>query len=146
MVRTLFIATLIFIFLTSNAIAGFGSFYSNSYSSGSVAAPIQIKDKGIYNLVISIQFLNEPYDKSIYKSDKYELFLKRLKVEWSGVALLQVLKAKEQSINDLTDLKANIETEIVKLADQLKKKYSLDKNEEVIFSLSNFYLLEPKSN
>jgi hypothetical protein len=56
------------------------------------------------------------------------------------------LKAKEQSINDLAGLKGNIEAEIAKLADQLKKKYSLNKDVEVVFSLSNFFLLEPKNN
>jgi len=64
-------------------------------------------------------------------------------VEWSGVAILQILKAKEQSVNDLANLKGSIEAEITKLADQLKKRYSLDKNVEVVFSLSNFFLLAP---
>jgi type II secretory pathway component PulF len=67
-------------------------------------------------------------------------------VEWSGVALLQVLKTKEQSINDLAELKGNIEAVIAELADQLKNKYSLNKDAEVVFSLSNFFLLEPKNN
>jgi peptidoglycan hydrolase CwlO-like protein len=62
--------------------------------------------------VISIQFLNEPFDKKPYDSDAYENFIRRLKVEWSGVALLQVLKTKEQSINDLAELKGNIENEV----------------------------------
>ena len=146
MVRSFSITLLIVLLLASNAFAGFSSSYSSPYSSDSVVAPIQIKDKGIYNLVISIQFLNEPYDKKMYESDAYENFIRRLKVEWSGIALLQILKAKEQSINDLAGLKGNIEAEIAKLADQLKKKYSLNKDVEVVFSLSNFFLLEPKNN
>ena len=96
--------------------------------------------------MISIQFINEPYEKKPYESDAYENFIRRLKVEWSGVALLQVLKANEQSINDLAGLKGNIEAEIARLADQLKNKYSLNKDVEVVFSLSNFFLLEPKNN
>ena len=145
MVRSSSLTLLLFLLLTSNALAGFSS-YSSPYSSDSVIAPIQIKDKGMYNLFISIQFLNEPYDKKIYKSDAYENLIRRLKVEWSGMALLQILKAKEQSLNDLVGLKGNIEAEIAKLVDQLKNKYSLEKNVEVVFSLSNFFLLEPKDN
>jgi LPS O-antigen subunit length determinant protein (WzzB/FepE family) len=145
MARSFSITLLIVLLLTSNALAGFGK-YDNPYSSDRVIAPVQIKDKGMYNLVIAIQFLNEPYDQKVYESDAYENFLRRLKVEWSGVALLQILKAKEQSINDLVGLKGNIEAEITKLADQLKKKYSLSKDVEVVFSLSNFFLLEPKNN
>jgi hypothetical protein len=131
--------------MASYAIASFSE-YSSPYSGDSVVAPIQIKDEGIYNLVISIQFLNEPYDNKQYKSDAYENYIRRVKVEWAGIALSQVLSAKEQTINDLVGLKTNIETEITKLADRLKGKYSLDKNLEVVFSLSNFYLLEPKAN
>ena len=141
-----FISVLLIIFLSApNVLAGFSS-YRNPYSSDSVIAPIQIKDKGLYNLLISIQFLNEPFDKKPYDSDAYENFIRRLKVEWSGVALLQVLKTKEQSINDLAELKGNIEAVIAELADQLKNKYSLNKDAEVVFSLSNFFLLEPKNN
>lgn len=146
MVQSFSITLLIVLLSASNALAGFGSSYSSPYSSDSVVAPIQIKDKGMYNLVISIQVLNEPYDKKMYKSDAYENLIRRLKVEWSGIALLQILKAKEQSINDLVGLKGNIEAEIAKLVDQLKTKYSLEKNVEVVFSLSNFFLLEPKYN
>ena len=141
----LFYVTLLAISLfASNALAGFSS-YDNPYSSDGVVAPVQIKGKGIYNLVVSIQFLNEPYEKKPYESKDYEKFIRRLRVEWSGVALQQILQAKEQSINDLDGLKNNIETAINKLADQLKSKYSLDKNTEVIFSLSNFFILEPKN-
>jgi LPS O-antigen subunit length determinant protein (WzzB/FepE family) len=146
MVQSFSITLLIVLLSALNALAGFGSSYSSTYSSDSVVAPIQIKDKGLYNLVLSIQFLNEPYDKKMYKSDEYENFIRRLKVEWSGVALLQILKAKETSVNDLAGLKGNIEAEIAKLVDQLKNTYAFEKNVEVVFSLSNFFLLEPKYN
>ncbi len=141
--RILSITFLMVFLFTSNALAGFSS-YSDISSCDSVIAPIQIKNKGIYNLVVSIHFLNAPTEDKVYKSDPYEKFMRRLKVEWSGVALLQILKTKEQSINDLANLKANIESEITKLANQLKSKYSVDKNVEVVFSLSNFFLLEPR--
>ena len=137
--------TLLILLLFSSTASGFGSSYSSPYSGNSIVAPIQIKDKGMYNLVVSIQFLNEPYEQKVYESDEYESFIRRLKVEWSGVALLQILQAKEKSLNDLADLKGSIEAEIGKLADQLKNKYSLQSNMEVVFSLSNFFLLEPKN-
>ncbi len=57
MARSFRIALIIILVFASNAFAGFGSSYSSPYSSDSVVAPIQIKDKGIYNLVVSIQFL-----------------------------------------------------------------------------------------
>lgn len=142
--RLLGCTILIVLLVASNAFAGGFSSYEAPYSKDNVVAPIQIKDKGIYNLVVSIQFLNTPYDEKPYKSDAYEKFVKRLKVEWGGIAILQILKSKELSINDLANLKGSIETEISKLADQLKSKYALDKNVEVVFSISNLFLLEPK--
>jgi hypothetical protein len=132
------------VLFASNVFAEGWNKYEAPYSKENAVAPVQIKDKGIYNLVVSIQFLNTPYDEKPYKSDAYEKFIKRLKVDWSGVAILQILKAKEMSISDLSGLKSSIEAEIFKLADQLKSKYSLDKNVEVVFSVSNFLLLEPK--
>jgi hypothetical protein len=145
MFRLLGITLSIVILFTSNAFAGFGS-YDRVYDSDSIVAPIQIKEKGIYNLVVSIQFLNEPYEQKVYESDEYENLLKRLKVEWSGVAIQRILKAKEQSINDLAVLKSNIEAEIRKLADQLKTKYSVKEDVEIVFSISSFFILEPKKN
>ena len=142
--RTYYIMIVFVVLFTSNAFAEGWSKYEAPYSKDNAIAPVQIKDKGIYNLVVSIQFLNTPYDEKTYKSDVYERFIKRLKVDWSSVAILQILKAKEMSITDLASLKGNIEAEITKLADQLKSKYSLDKNVEVVFSISNFFLLEPK--
>ncbi len=61
-------------------------------------------------------------------------------MEWSGVAIHQVLRAREQSINDLANLKANVESEITRLANQLKNKYSVERNAEVVFS---FQFLSP---
>ena len=142
MVRSFFFAIMIVLLLAQGALAGFSS-YNNPYSSDSVVAPIQIKDKGIYNLVVAIQFLNEPYDQKVYKSDEYADYIRRIKVEWSGIALSQILSTEEQSINDLVGLKSKIETKVSELADRLKKKYSLDGDVEVVFSLSNFFLLEP---
>jgi len=142
--RTYYIMIVFVVLFTSNAFAEGWSKYEAPYSKDNAIAPVQIQDKGIYNLVVSIQFLNTPYDEKTYKSDVYERFIKRLKVDWSSVAILQILKAKEMSITDLASLKGNIEAEITKLADQLKSKYSLDKNVEVVFSISNFFLLEPK--
>ena len=55
-----------------------------------------------------------------------------------GSHFFRCLKAKEQSINDLAELKDNIEAEIAKLADQLKNKYSLNKDVEVVFFTFEF--------
>ncbi len=142
--RTISIAILMVALIASSAFAGFSSYSDSSNSRDTVIAPIQIKNKGMYNLVVSIQFLHAPTEEKAYKSDPYEKFMRRLQVEWSGIAINQILKAKEQSVNDLGNLKANIEGEITKLANQLKNKYAVDKNVEVVFSLSNFFLLEPK--
>lgn len=118
--------------------------HDNLYSSDNVIAPIEIKNKGIYNLVISINILNTPYDKQVYKSTSYQNLIHRMQVEWGNAALVHVLSAKEQSINELSLLKSRILTDIQKLADQLKKKYGLGDDVEVVFSLTSFFLVEPR--
>lgn len=70
--------------------------------------------------------------------------LDRLQVEWRGLALQKVLESKELSITDFVDLKNSIQTEIVKLIEQLKKKLVPEQDIEVVFSFSDFFLLEPK--
>jgi hypothetical protein len=142
MIRTFYIALILLLFLTSNSLAGF---YSSSYSreSGSIVAAVQIKDEGIFNMIISANFLRMPQDKKIYKSDEYEQLMDRLQVEWRGIALQKVLESKELKIEDLIHLKNSIHTEIVSLTKQLKKKLVPGQNVEVVFSLSDFFLLEP---
>lgn len=143
MIRTSCIMLILLLLLPLNTFAGF---YSNQYSreSGTIVASVQIKDKGIYNLIITANFLKRPQDKKIYKSDKYEHLLDRLQVEWRGLALQKVLESKELSITDFVDLKNSIQTEIVKLIEQLKKKLVPEQDIEVVFSFSDFFLLEPK--
>ena len=143
MVKKFSLATAILLFLASSSFAGF---YSSQYDtqSSSVVSAIQIKDKGIYNLVVSANFLRKPQDKKIYNSDEYDELMDRLSVEWRGIATQKILEAQELSVSELINLKNSIQSEIKALADQLKKQYVPDKNAEVVFSISNFFLLEPK--
>ncbi len=140
--RILVILVTLLLLSYSNAIGGYG--YDNPYNTDSVIAPVHIENEGIFNLVISIQFLNEPYEKKPYESDKYRNFIRRMSVEWSTVTLNKVLNSRVKSLEGLPALKTNIETEISKLAERLKSKYSLDGKVEVVFSLSNFYLVFSK--
>jgi len=128
--------------LSSQVFAGFG--YDTPYQYDSVIAPVNIEEEGIYNLVISVQFMNEPYDKKVYDSDEYNLMLSRLSVEWSKVAIDSVLNSKVSKLQDLAVLKVTIENGIEELVNSLKMKYGVKKEVEVVFSISNFYLLDSK--
>ncbi len=146
MFRTSTIVLILIVLFASNALAGLGSdIYSSRYSrdTGTVVAAVEIKNKGIFNLIISAQFLRKHQDKKIYKSDEYEQLLDRLQVEWRGIALQKVLESKELSLADFAGLKNTIEKEIKNLADQLKKKILPGQEVEVVFSISDFFLLEP---
>lgn len=59
MIRTSCIMLILLLLLPLNTFAGF---YSNQYSreSGTIVASVQIKDKGIYNLIITANFLKRP--------------------------------------------------------------------------------------
>ena len=142
MIRKLIIAFIFLILCSSNAAA---SFYSSDYNreAGTVIAAVQVKGKGICNLIVTIQFMRKPQDSKVYKSDEYEKFMDRLAIESRGIALKKILERKELAVSDLNELRKVIETEIGNHAAQLKKKLLPNQNVEVVFSISNFYLLEP---
>lgn len=148
MTRIFGIAIILIITSTSNAFADLTSgFYTARYSGGegSVIAAVEIKDKGMFNLIVSIQFLRKPKESKIYKSDEYEQLIDRLLIESRGIALQKILEAKELKLSDFAELKNNIETEIQKRVMDLKNRYLPDKDVEVVFSISNFFLLEPNN-
>ena len=135
------------IFLAIVSTSTFGGFYSSSYDArGSVIASVEVEGKGIHNLVITIQFLNKPFDKREYNSDGYEELIKRLAVEWRGVALKKVFELNTYKITDLPKLEASIEIEIQKLVKSSKRKHGVKEGVEVVYSISNFYLIEPSNN
>jgi hypothetical protein len=90
-----------------------------------------------------MHFLRKPQDSKIYKSDEYDKFVDRLLIESRGIALKKILDRKELAVSDFHDLEKDIETDIGKLASQLKKNLLPNQNIEVVFSISDFYLLEP---
>jgi hypothetical protein len=145
MARTLTTVFALLLFCATNALAGFGSsIYSSGYSreSGTAIAAVQIKDKKIYNLVVTVQFLRKPQDSKIYKSDEYEKLVDRLLIESRGIALQKILERKELALSDFSELKKGIETDISKLTTELKKKFLPNQDIEVVFSISDLYLLE----
>ncbi|KPJ95216.1 MAG: hypothetical protein AMJ53_03270 [Gammaproteobacteria bacterium SG8_11] len=147
MYRMLNILVIFLLLVSHSALAGISSgFYSSHYAAGegSVIAAVEIKDRGIYNLIVSIQFLRKPKDSKIYKSDEYEQLIDRLVVESRGIALQKILESKELSLTDFAGLKNNIETDIKKLVAEMKDKYLPGGEVEVVFSVSNFFLLEPR--
>ena len=142
MVGKLIIVSILLALCSSNAAA---SFYSSGYSreAGTVIAAVQLKEKGIYNLVVTVQFLRKPQNSKIYKSDEYEKLVDRLLVESRGIALQRILERKELSLSDFSELKKSQETDIGNLATKLKKKFLPEKDIEVVFSILDFFLLEP---
>jgi hypothetical protein len=146
MARTLTIVFSLLFLCATNAVAGFGSsIYSSGYGreSGTAIAAVEIKDKGIYNLVVTVQFLRKPQDSKVYKSDAYEKLVDRLLVESRGIALQKILDQKELALGDFSELKKGIESDISKLATELKKKFLPNQDIEVVFSISDLFLLEP---
>ena len=147
MIRTLKLMLMSVLVFGSNAFAGFDSgFFSTGYTGGegSVIAAVEIKDKGLFNLIVSIQFLRKPRESKIYKSDEYEQLIDRLLIESRGIALQKMLEAKDLKLTDLAQLKNTIEAEISNKITELKNRYVPGKDVEVVFSLSNFFLMEPR--
>ncbi|MBU0681305.1 MAG: hypothetical protein KKD73_07780 [Proteobacteria bacterium] len=125
----------------SNSCAGL---YSFSYDrSGAVVATVEIENKGIFNLVTSIDFLRKPQDNKIFGSDEYQDMINRVSVEARGVMLQTILEAKQIKLSELAALKGKIEKEIENLIDKNKGIYGVTST-PVVFSIGTFYLLELK--
>ena len=139
MVKFKLVLVLILISLIPSAFAG--GFYSSPSNRGHIATSVSIENKGIFNLVVSIEFLKEPLDKAPFTSDNYEEMMKRLNVEWSGVVSKRILTSNNYKMSDLAVLKENIEKDLAELITKSKKKHKVDSNAEVVFSIGSFYLV-----
>lgn len=137
--RAILLAT---VFLASTpSLAGFSSYESFS-SNGGVVAPIVINEQGLFNLVVSVQFVREPYEKGSYESDEYHAFISRLSVEWQGLAIQKILDTPSIDPAGLSKLKESIESVINKLIEDTKSKYGIKDSTEVVYSVDKFYLIE----
>lgn len=143
MKRTICLIFTLLFFSTSLSFAGF---YKSGYTreSGGLVASVLVKDKGIYNLCVSVDFLRIPEETKVYESDEYKNLINRLQVEWKNIALNKILSSKELEISELFNLKNSIQESISTLSEQLKKKLLSGQNADVIFSISDFFLLEPR--
>ena len=126
------------------ATANAGLSYSSYDSRGSIIAAVEIEGQGIYNLVLSVQFLNEPYDKKQYTSDSYEELINRLSVEWRGVALKAVLENNKYKLADIPGLELKVNKAIQGLINSSKSKYSINNGTEVVFSITSIYLVDTR--
>ncbi|UZE97310.1 hypothetical protein [Alkalimarinus alittae] len=130
-----------FVLLVTAQLTYGGSFYSAPSSGGSIATSVSIEDKGIYNLVVSVQFLNEPFDKAPYTSEDYEEMINRLNVMWRGVVLKRVLGQSNYKVSDLAGLKQKIDEDIFQLVGEARKKHGVKASAEVVYSIGSFYLV-----
>ena len=145
--RTIFATTLVFLLMSSGAVAGFGSgsdYYAIS-GSNSVAAPVWVEGEGLFNLVVSLDFLGRPEDTKLYKSDSYSQLINHLSVKWRSIALDKILAVSTIEKGGLADLKKEIESAVDKLVKDESAKLMGDQKVEVVYSLTHFVLLEPRN-
>ena len=133
---------LIFLFYSTTSFAGFG--YKSLTTGSGVAAPVEIANEGLFNLVVNVTFLNEPYEKKPYESENYSLMIKRLNVEWEEIAIQTILENPVGKISDLAALKSKLKEGVDKLIMQTKPKYGMNVNVEVIYSINGFFLVKPE--
>jgi hypothetical protein len=140
MLKIKLISLLVLLLAATSSYAGFS--YKSYDSGSSMIAAVEIDGKGIYNLVISVKFSNEPYDKKPYTTDAYAEFIRRLSTEWRGAALQTVLKNNKYKLSDLSTIEANVNLTIQELIKSSKKKHGIKANVEVVYSVSSIYLVD----
>ncbi len=115
--------------------------YGNDHFSENVIVSVQITDKGLYNLVVSIQTLEKP---SSYKySNTYREMMRRFMVDARGITTQKILNRNELSVSDFAALREEIDAELSKLADVLVYKYFPNRHMNLVYSISDFFLLKP---
>ncbi len=121
------------------------SFYSSGYDrySENVVVSVEIAEKGLYNLVVSIQSFDKPKSFKSYNTDTYKDMMQRFMVEARGITVRKILNRKEISVSDFSVLREEIDAELTKLADELAYKYFPNKQMILVYSISNFFLLKP---
>ena len=137
---------IIFVFalfiLSSSAFAGLG--YNPRSTNSGIAVPIKLDNNEIYNLVVNVKFLKEPYDSRPYDADEYRKLIERLQVEWSSIAIQVVLESPSIKMAELERTKKTIESKISQLIVTTKRKYEIGENIEVVYSIYSFYLVKPE--
>ncbi|MCG8696626.1 MAG: hypothetical protein MI922_01120 [Bacteroidales bacterium] len=141
MLRSVLIIFSLLLLFSSPTYASISKYFSPTRSN-SIIAPVEIEGKGLYSLVLSVQFLRKPFDKKPYTSDEYEQLMNRMQVEWGGVVMQKLLQANVLKIEDFASLQNDLNLELKKLSDKLKAKYSIKKDIEVVFSIYNIVLFE----
>ena len=140
MLKIRFFALILLLLSVSSAHAGFS--YKSYDSGSSIVAAVDITGKGIYNLVVSVKFSREPFDKNPYTSDSYEALINRLSIEWRGVALKTILENNTYKLSDLTAIESRVNTAIQALVKSSKNKHGINGNAEVLYSISSIYLVD----
>lgn len=147
MKKTIITTALLLVFVSSSAIAGFGSssdYYPRS-DSGNVVASVRVEGEGVFNLVVSLEFLNRPGNTKLYKSPSYQQLINHLSVKWQSIALDKILAASTVEMGGLSDLKMEIESAVdVLVANEITKQMG-GKKVEVIYSITHIMLLEPRN-
>ncbi len=146
MLRSIVLGFILLLVLSSSVMAGFGSGYYSPTGSGTVIGAVQVEGEGVYNLVVTLEFLRRPQDTKTYKSDAYEQLIGFISIKWRKIALDKILEVGPISVSDLASLKKTIEADLEEMVEVEKKKFSLGKDIEVIYTLSNFLLLEPRDD
>jgi len=145
--RAVFVTTLVFLLMSSSAIAGLGSgsgYYPIS-GSNSVVAPVWVEGEGLFNLVVSLDFLSRPEDTKLYRSDSYTQLIGHLSVKWRSIALDKILALGTIEKGGLADLKKEIESAIDILVKDESARLLDDQKVAVVYSLTHFMLLEPRN-
>lgn len=136
---SLLLFTLLF---SAQSFAGLG--YKSLTTNSGIAAPIEIQDNGIYNLVINVEFLREPYDTKSYTHNDYAKLIQRLNVEWTAIAIETVLAKPNYKIADLAALKNELQQKLNQLIGKTKPKYNVEETTEVVYSIDSFYIIKPE--
>jgi hypothetical protein len=122
----------------------FSSFsYSNGSSQGIAVGTVELKGRGVVNLVAVLEFERNQKESKIYKTDEYSKFLEHIKSGSRSVALKVLLEKSTIEPSDIKVIRTNIETAVPKyISLEAKRLFPSDKV-EVGYSVVMLYISDP---
>ena len=130
--------------LTTPASAEFFSKYGTGGSSQAVAVgSVEVKGRGVVNLVAVLEFVRTPKDSKIYKSDAYEEFLDRVIVGAKSIVLKLLLEKSAIDPSELKTIRETIEKTVSHYFEVEAQKTFPSEKVFVNYGLTMLYISDP---
>lgn len=127
--------------------ASAGEFFSSHRGGGSsqevAVGSVEIKGRGVVNLVAVLEFVRPPNDPKTYKSDAYSDFLNRVEVGAKAVVLKVLLEKPSIELAEIKTIRENMDKALSEYLElEIQKAFPAEKL-NVAYGITMLYVSDP---